>query len=681
MVCEKDCASYQVGVGIDLQLKHEKPLSCLNCEGLVHSHDFQKFIETGVKNKKRFYFQYKNFVVFADSKEHIVLKIKKMLQQFGLQEHVVFEMIGDYFFEKSDIPTAYQYYHQSEMLQPSASLSLKLGEVYYYLGNYGEALTHFIRAKQLNVQAYLFIGHCHSKLGNKELALEHFKRAAVLEPENSKVNEALATFYYKRFEEDSTYAQDSLHYFNFFIDKQWSDRLNKLASFRGGYDYDSKDFYYIQYANLNYSVGNYEGAISSLEKYIKLFPFTSKKDVHRSIQNRLLMEFVPEDLEELKKSYRNQMANFFQKVFTKLYELLAKSYFQKEEYSKARQMVQYAMAFDYANPELSMLAQSIKEKSMMETMGVSLESLMNWKQQMDEEMENLKYHIKNNDDKLTRIEEENRERDRVLAEHERLLRKLDAKVEGIEHDLHILKGYVDYRLNVQDELLAYHTSRLPGWKDRHEYIREAVSSNLFEKLRDFDEVTDKQLKERFQLVEDIQDMGKVLDEWGTGEWLYHHFEEVFNSKEKLEGFDASFIVVSYFKAVEILLAKKLGFLSQGERLLKKEWDKKERKNRIVPMYSQVIGEETFFTTQTLGSYNTFIWLYSQYQQYKPEKDPLKTEHRDSRSEITSKCHQFVQEHRNKCSHKSLLSIDEVKEVRTQFTSLMMELWRAFRQVK
>src|SRR5690554_2912869 len=146
-------------------------------------------------------------------------------------------------------------------------------------------------------------------------------------------------------------------------------------------------------------------------------------------------------------------------------------------------------------------------------------------------------------------------------------------------------------------------------------------------------------------------MSNVLELISTSEWLYMHFKPAFEKKKHSEeeiGFDSTFVVLSYFKALELFLAKKLSISSYGVPALYYNYKKRQLK----AMDNDVRVGDSQFYSKTFSAYYTFIEYYHPKEKrlpekYRPDKAPLKSEFIHEGSQLKEKIKGFVDRHRNK----------------------------------
>ena len=97
--------------------------------------------------------------------------------------------------------------------------------------------------------------------------------------------------------------------------------------------------------------------------------------------------------------------------------------------------------------------------------------------------------------------------------------------------------------------------------------------------------------------------------------------------------DTSFIAISYFKTLEVTLAKKIGELSKGAELVK--YIDKEKKVNVVLDYQRnpiEVGDKMYYD-QTIGRYNGFIRNFGDYEKYEEHFDPLHPDYRGKRDKL------------------------------------------------
>lgn len=683
-ISEQQCIKFQAGESPTNFYPDQLP--CLKCEGLIRP-SIQMFnvISNYVPGSEFFQYQYNDFFVFGHSLKVLAEKMKVMLEQMDVPSQAIFELIGDEYVNRQHLLEGIQYYKQAEHFLPSSQISLKLGKAYYQLHEYNQALSHLQKAKSMDSHTYIMIGKCFEQLNQSEQAEKQYEKAAILGVNDDHDIEALAVYYYKQIdqfpEEQQKYIGKAINSFNNMIDKQWRSRQSQMIDLKGRFILDSKDIHYFQYARLQFLSEDYQKAIEGLEKYTKLFPFTSKQDVIVSVEKGLLLMELSADLDtEKMAAYCKETIRFFNQLFPKLYELLAKCYLRIKEYDRALQMVQYAAAFDYFHPDLEILAQSIE----MQKHEVKNDDRQKLAAEITEHFSDV---LSFYEERLLALETSQNQHeqhlkniDHKLEVHDQKLSEIDEKVKYIERSLEDFKQYVDARFVTYNQLEGILSKRFPNWDKRTQYIEKLLSPDLYKKFCEFDERTDQSLKKQFT-DRDIQEMAKIVDVWATGEWIYHQYEELMEQSEQLAGIDASFIVVSYFKALEITLAKKIGELSKGEYLL--HFNRKQSKAFPLRAFDDsllVIGTDLKFYKETIGKYNQFLKYYQRnyYHKYKKDLDPVKAQYQSIREQLSDECRGFTNKHRNKCSHKSSLAISEVGNVRTEFNHLMKQLLESFR---
>ncbi|MCG7344097.1 hypothetical protein MHZ92_08135 [Sporosarcina sp. ACRSL] len=607
--------------------------------------------------------------MFSDSLEVLPEKMKSMLKQLACDDAFILEEVGNKWTEYGRYKEALSSFKKADTIKPTAQLSKKIGETLFHLGKYADAIPYLEKAKSMDAKTYLLLGRCYERLGNVDQTTLHFRKAYGLGRGDTEIIEAIALHFYDLVNQnnahDTAILDETIGYFRQLVNDRLEKRTAELAKFNGKYFFNDKDLSVLKLANLYLLKEAYELTIDCLDNYISLFPYTSKKDIYTSIKSGKLLIYLSEDLnQEKQKRHEEKTADFFQYLFAHLYELKARCHHHLGDDDAAEKMVAFAKAFDCRLPNLPLLERAIRDRSIVN----SLESKQKEFDQLNEQIAILteQFHV---------LQTQTTERmDKLEQDFETYKQELDKKLETISTDL---KGYVDARFSQYTAFLEKLTA-FPDWHKRMEYLEELLTPGQFRDLKQFDEATEESVKRKFSDDDDIQNMARIIDVWATGEWLYRHYEDFFNH-ENPDGMDTSFIAISYFKTLEVTLAKKIGELSKGAELV--EYNNKEKKVRVALDYKKnpiEVGDAVYYH-QTIGKYNGFIRNFSKYEKYEENLDPLHPDYRKKRDQLAITTNNFTKVHRNKCSHKSILAVQQVAALRNEFNALMLSLLKSFRR--
>ncbi|MFT4413277.1 tetratricopeptide repeat protein [Fredinandcohnia humi] len=702
LVSEKSCITFQTGGQLSLQNPDEftyDELPCLQCESLVRPVKEIFSIRTSLPLHTAFlWYEYNGFFVYSHKLETLAAKMKIMLSQMGFEDAFIFEAIGDKFTEYQSYVMAIDYYEKAELLKPTAQLSRKLGKVFYFAKNYEIAISQLEKAKGMYAETYLVLGHCYQELNNTEKAIANYEKANKLDPNNGEIVEAIATSYYKMVNPNEcnhiVLLQDTILYYKKLVDRTWEGRKKEININNKYYLFNEKDFYVSDLANLYFLAQDYQQAIDVINTYISQFSFESEKDIRASVTSGKLLIEITADLDEKKKKvHREKTIQFFQRLFSTFYKTKAYCYYHLKNDDKAHLMVERATAFGYIHPQLADLRLKLGERE--ENIRLEKEII---KRIARLEEENKAIFQANNElrEELNRLKAKSKDISKrvdnlgnsvndlkvrmgnVEVTLEEFMRNMDEKVEKINQSIDGWKSYVDTRFTQYSLLTEVATKHFSDWEKRHELLRELLSPEVFESFKQFDLKSDQQIKSDFAEDEDIINMARIIDVWATGEWLYRNYKDFFK-KHTIQGLDATFIVVSYFKTLEITLAKKIGELSNGINMI--QYDRNTKKVKLVFAYDKPvkIGISDRYYKLTLGSYYDFIRNYkSDLDGYVDEKDPIHPKYQNKRFNLSKQCANFTNNHRNKCSHKNNLSASQVEKVREDFNKLMKDLLKSFR---
>lgn len=176
--------------------------------------------------------------------------------------------------------------------------------------------------------------------------------------------------------------------------------------------------------------------------------------------------------------------------------------------------------------------------------------------------------------------------------------------------------------------------------------------SAYNRLMEFDTKSDKYIKDKFSVnsysSKEIKKIGTVKQFLFTAEWIWRNSEFIRNNQPKFAGIDMSYQVASYFKAIELLLCKKVGIISETCKYIV------NKSNQYIPNEKKVIGNASFYLKSTLGDYHFFIKSYVLIQDkypnaYPSEKDPI----RDNlnRQSFVEECITWTNKHRNALQHR------------------------------
>ena len=421
--------------------------------------------------------------MFSDTLEVLAEKMKSMLTQLACDDAFILEEVGNKWTEYGRYKEALTSYSDADAIKPTAQLSKKLGETLFQLGEYAGAIPYLEKAKSMDAYTYLLLGRCYERLGNVEQTTLHFRKAYGLQRGNMEIIEANALHFYSLVDHnnnhDSAILDETIGYFRQLVDDRLEKRTAELAKFNGSYFFNDKDLYVIRLANLYILKEAYQQAIDCLDSYITLFSYTSKKDIYASIRNGKLLMYFSEDLDEEKqKRHEEKTADFFQYLFAHIYELKARCHHHLGDDDAAGKMVAFAKAFDYRLPDLPLLEQAIRDRSIVNTMESKQKEFDHLNEQMAILTEKLHALQKQTTDRMDKLEQD----------FEKYKQELDKKLETISTDL---KGYVDARFSQYTAFLEKLTA-FPDWHKRMEYLEELLTPEQFHNLKQFDEATEEE---------------------------------------------------------------------------------------------------------------------------------------------------------------------------------------------
>jgi hypothetical protein len=196
-----------------------------------------------------------------------------------------------------------------------------------------------------------------------------------------------------------------------------------------------------------------------------------------------------------------------------------------------------------------------------------------------------------------------------------------------------------------------------------EGISNIITPAMYLKIKEFDVKSESALLEEYPDNFKIKKIGSVCKFLLTGEWIWKNHEQVLAEPSAFQGIDLTYLVASYFKAVELLLCKRVGYISKGVHLQKLNCD---------------IGDITYYAKSTMGNYNWFIKNYrpnhsrNYYPNYDYRKDPIGT--RGYRYKFCDISNEWASNCRNALQHKDYEDdIKSIEIIRDKSLKLIVEI--------
>lgn len=200
-----------------------------------------------------------------------------------------------------------------------------------------------------------------------------------------------------------------------------------------------------------------------------------------------------------------------------------------------------------------------------------------------------------------------------------------------------------------------------------ETLLKYMKQESYDELLEFDKYSDNELKLSNKFTGDklneISKIGTIFECLETAEYIWDTFHNVL---QDIEALDYTFLVANYFKAVELLLCKRIGISCKGA-IIKYDYN-----NPIV------VGDYKYYTITTLGNYNKFI-KEEHFNNDRHLYDPLKLEKVKDRKVFSKHLWEWTKECRNAYQHKdNIRNRDKANLIRKKSYELLAEIHQMLR---
>ncbi|GAA0292449.1 hypothetical protein GGQ92_002656 [Gracilibacillus halotolerans] len=614
-------------------------LPCLQCEGLVKpakpSSEYLNVMMMLGENHRFHPFIYKDFFVFAHKPNYLTVKTSAMLDMLGLAEEQKWLAIGDMHKQQGNKDLAGIAYKKADETKPTSQSVLKIAEGMLGEKPY-EALQLLKKGSSMDAHGYYLMGCCYEALAMWENAEKYYQRSLRMDNNYKDAHKRLAYLYYKEylFNPDK-----SKYHFKRFLQDQWKLKKKNMVSFNNEYFFEENDYNFLRYATILYELEQYEDTVAYIKRFLRYTMIETRADLRLKLEEEWL---VPDAKANNDEEHGKKVSVYLEQLFGQIHLLLAKCHFHLELVEDAKRDLRLAHGF---------LAED--------------EEVNNWMEKIEKKLE------ADNSNQLLHL----------LRLKGFDLEQLFTDVETLEADHVMLKVVMEEKLRYYGEHIEELQKRYGDIRDGEKLLKNEINKATYEELVQLD----REAKALIANSEDKKTYPKVSNVLGlisTSEWLYMHFKPAFEKQEKDSeneiGFDSTFVVLSYFKALELFLAKKLSVSSHGVPALYYKYYKR----KLEALDDIRVGDSSFYK-QSFSAYYTFIEFYHPNEKRLPEKyqsnkAPLKPEFINEGKQLKDKIKRFVDRHRNKYLHKSAMPVRDVKKVRDDFHALIEELTRKLR---
>ena len=636
-ITEQQCVSFHGGGALPNGQTAEdfepEELPCLQCEGLVRpaqpSSEYLKVMMMLGENHRFHPFLYQNFFVFAHNHSYLTEKTSAMLDMFDLAEDQKWLVMGQMHDQQGKKELAKLAYKYADQAKPTSDSVLKIAESMLEEKPH-EALELLKKGSAMNAHGYYLLGRCSEKLTLWDQAEKYYKKALQMEKDYRVAHQRLAYLYYKEYLFDP---EKSKYHFDQFLPSQWKLKKKNIKNFNGSYIFEEGDFNFLRYATLLYKLEQYEDAVAYVKRFLAYTNIETMADLRLKYKEE---RYVPFE-EENELGYEERVYLYLQQLFGQAHLLVAKCHFHLEFEEDAKRHLRYAHGFLAKNEEIA-----------------------EWSKRIEETIDE-----KQADDLI-----------RLLRMKGFDMAQIVNTVDNLEDEHAMLKIIMEEKFRYYGERIEELQKRYGDIRDGEKFLKNEINKATYEALIQLDTLS-KELIENSQDKRNYPKMSNVLELISTSEWLYMHFKPAFEKKKHSEeeiGFDSTFVVLSYFKALELFLAKKLSISSHGVPALYHDFSE----DKLTAMRNNVRVGDSRFYRKTFSAYYTFIEFYHPKEKrlpekYRADKAPLKPEFINEGRQLKEKIKGFVDRHRNKYLHKSAMPVQDVKKVREDFHALIEEL--------
>ena len=647
-ITEKQCVQFHVGVR-PLNDKNvsdfpKQSLPCLSCEGLVRSRDdiILTWPMLGAENLHKFLpAYYNNFFVLAHNYDYLLEKFNAMLDMMNVRKDEKWVQFGYVYHDMmKDEKKAQEAFEKACALNDAISNVYHLAKFHINRERYELALQLLTEAFDTHAAANYLRGICFEKLGQMKKAMKYFEHSLSLKEDEETYNKLAYIYFSPQF----YHPEKSKQYFDGYISDAFIDRRNNMSKKPGAFHVDRRDVQFLHYAMVLYDLKEYDRTLAYIRRLMKdLLNYETPADIQLMIEENL---FVPDEIHRTpkQKEYSNEARTFLMNFVGQIHLLRAKCLFQLNEPDEAKRYIRLAHQFLEAEEEVEIWLEKI-EASLHEEDSIYFLRLLQY-QGFD------------------------------LAE-------IKDKVENIHNKYVQLKLEMDAKFHYFGEFVEDLRKRYGNIQDGQKLMKNELEKLKYEKLVELDEKMKPELK-KLSKQENFQPVGDVVELISTSDFLFLHFKPIFENEDETKldedtKMDSTFVVVSYFKALEVFLAKKLSSIAPNRPTLKFDYDRKKKQKVLKENKRIRIGTPRFYR-ETFFTYYSFIEnftpnnpLLPENFTYVEEEDPVKKEYAHDRAQIVARISDFVDKYRNTFSHKATLQASDVGKLRDDFYELLKEL--------
>lgn len=629
----------------------------------IYPYDFKVFVEKKQKNKYYFMRRQSNKFVVANDIEDLEKRARTLLQQEHLSESELLKALATEETTNLSAREKVRFMERSHEIDPTTESSVFLAKNAASKNQYEKAIDYLGELEEKNVDSYLIYAKYYELHGKYAKQQDMLELAFELDEYHEQVLYDRGHFYYNKVKQcindGKSYSLVEYEIALHCIKSLAKDRLvkveNRQAQLNKKFIYEAEDYIFVPAIHLLLIGKLKKEAKVMIKSLLNLYPFKEPEQIDEIIQNDLLIEFSEFLTEDKLKLYRNKTKVFLNEFVGTLHYYSAFVSLLKDNGEKAIKKLTKAIRFMPQHEEWQDYLKQVKQnpektkklgKKIVSSPLSSAETIRQLKNELLERAKRLEI--------LERIEQERKGKLETLEKMYQSAQERQLELEAYHNELFEQEKYKYEQVNADylDE------------EEAIQNIEDEISVEQFDRLKSFDTLCQKRLEKDFPNNKQILNILPIHKQLIQAEMFYQCIIKL-NIDNLL---DNTIIIESYFKVIEILMAKMIGEVSYGSILYIKSQHRDQ--------YKRIIGcNSDYYTTCTLGNYTHYVKDAKQYDSNNIEPVYATI----NKNELFGACQSFTKI-RNKYSHKLPLPFEEVGEVRVAFYRLLKQLLHAFIEI-